>query len=340
MQRGLAHVEVAHHPRSERCVAAAHPAERAADLAATPASLLALQRTAGNRAATAVAKQQLQRAVIAIDGATDTAGQKRATRACLENLTTRKGARAYPGGNARGRLEGPKVIGSIAIGADLLARESEDLYILGHGGADLQTVAGLTPTQLATRIRQWLAPMIATGKVFVGDIKLVACLSAAGSSPWSGGAVTPYAQALARALAPLNADDPIQPKFVTGIVGVGWVDETTGKQLSVDLGQYTAGPMTWAPSAAEATPGQRVDPFQAGDDRATRQAGIHAWFGAPVLVPVASGAGGAVPGLVHGKGPTGKRKFQVGAGTEIASPDYTQPRMVMDVSQYPAQAGI
>ena len=268
----MAHVEVAHHPRSEGCAAAA-AAERSArpTLAATPAALLALQRTAGNRAATAVAKQQLQRAIIAIDGATDTAGQKRATRACLENLTTRKGARAYPGGNARGRVEGPKVIGSIAVGADLLARESEDLYILGHGGADLRTVAGLTPTQLATRIRQWLAPMIAAGKVFVGDIKLVACLSAAGSSPWSGGAVTPYAQALAQALAPLDADDPIQPKFVTGIVGVGWVDETTGKQLSVDLGQYTAGPMTWAPSAAEAAPGQSVDPFQAGDDRATRQ---------------------------------------------------------------------
>jgi hypothetical protein len=314
------------------------PREQRAGKSLAPhvASLLALQRTAGNRAAAAVARRQLQRAIVAIDGPGEaTKGEGRATRACLWNLQYNKGGRSFAGGDARGKVEGPKEIGSIAVGANLLARESEDLYILGHGSADLTTVAGLKATDLAARIRRWLAPMVASGKVFIGDIKLVACLSAAESSDWSGGKVKPYAQALAEALAPIHPDDPIRPQTVTGIVGIGWVDETTGRQLSVDFRRFQAGPMGWEADPTKARPGVTLNPFQAISDPVARGQALQAWFQAPVLVPVAGGPAPTGPFTFYGKGPSGKRKFEVETGTEIAPRDYTQPRLVMDVSQHP-----
>jgi hypothetical protein len=44
--------------------------------------------------------------------------------------------------------------------------------------------------------------------------------------------------------------------------------------------------------------------------------------------------------MFYGRGPAGKRKFQVGSGQEISPRDYTKPRLVIDLSQYPTRAGI
>jgi hypothetical protein len=66
----------------------------------SPASVLALQRTAGNRAT----RQYLQRMIVAIDGDTDEAPSKRATRACLWNLRYKKGGADFVDGGARGAV--------------------------------------------------------------------------------------------------------------------------------------------------------------------------------------------------------------------------------------------
>ena len=168
----------------------------------------------------------LQRAIIAIDGPNDTRLQKDATANCLHNLKAR---------GTRGKSEGPKDLPSIVppkLG------KTETLYILAHGALDrsgsmAETVGGLDPTQMGAQLRAWYGAQRYSGK-----IKLVACISAATSAtnPKS------YADSLRDWLA-ANATGKFRPASVDGIIGVGWVDETTSQQQSIDLATYlTANP--------------------------------------------------------------------------------------------------
>lgn len=163
----------------------------------------------------------LQRAIIAIDGPTDTALQKNATANCLDNLKAR---------GTRGKSEGPKDLAS--INPPKLGK-AETLYILAHGAPDssmsiADTVGDLDPNQMGAQILTWYGTQRYSGKV-----KLVACISAASSVAKP----TSYANSLRDWFA-VNATGKFRPTSVDGIIGVGWVDETTSKQQSIDLATY------------------------------------------------------------------------------------------------------
>ncbi len=212
-------------PRPRVITAAGRDAPLAAAVgAATPAAhddALAglLARAVQQRAPRAI----LQRAIIAIDGPTDTKLQKDATTNCLDNLKAR---------GTRGKSEGPTDLASIhppKLG------KAETLYILAHGAPDssmsiANTVGDLDPAQMGAQILTWYG-----AQRYGGKIKLVACVSAASSvvKPKS------YADSLRDWFA-LNATGKFRPASVDGIIGVGWVDETTSKQQSIELGAYLA----------------------------------------------------------------------------------------------------
>jgi hypothetical protein len=296
----------------------------------TPASVLALQRTAGNRAT----RQYLQRMIVAIDGDADNAASKRATRACLWNLRYKKGRADFVDGGARGAVAGPAVRKKLAFHMrPLLASDSETIYILAHGSRYNASIGGMSPMQMAKWLRDrfsnrdvrglgWLGVTKSLDKPFTGKIKLVSCHSAADSRhrlatdtatiyPFSRS----YAEELARALAPTSAKDPFRPSSVQGINGIGWVDELSGAITAIDKSAYDAATATMSDNSdvgAPATKGTTANPFTGESDPSRRGAAIHAVFGAPVEAKVdPKGA------LRTGKGEWGKRRFEVATGLEL-----------------------
>jgi len=292
--------------------------------------VLALQRTAGNRAT----RQYLQRMIVAIDGDTDEAPSKRATRACLWNLRHKKGGADFVDGGARGAVAGPAIRSKLAFHMrPLLASDSETIYVLAHGSRYTASIGGMSPTEMAQWLRDrfshrdvwglgWLGVTRTLDMPFTGKIKLVSCHSAADSRhrlatdtakiyPFSRS----YAEALARALAPTSPTDPFRPSSVQGINGIGWVDELSGAIAAIDKGTYDAATATMSDNSdvgALPTAGTTANPFTGESDPALRGAAIHAVFGKPVEAKVDSKGG-----LRTGKGEWGKRRFAVGTGVEV-----------------------
>ncbi len=320
----------------------------------SPASALAVQRSAGNAALT----RMLQRAVIAVDGAGEGdpgSAPGRATRACLRNLTHHKRSKDkstvgnFGGGDARGKVAGPAELSALAIGPGLLVSETESLYILAHGSRSSPSIGGMTPAQMAAWLKSGFA-----GTKFRGKVKLVSCHSASDSSHRKSGDPSnvynfpsdrSYAQELARLLAPSSTADPFQPVSVQGITGIGWVDETTGRLTKIDKNIYDAATKYMASNSdvgALASTGKHVNPFTNVSDPTKRANLLNQWFGAPkeanapapetdvlssvrafftslfeTSVPKTPAGTTRESGFVVGKGHTGKRTFNVGSGTEI-----------------------
>lgn len=169
----------------------------------------------------------LQRAIIAIDGPTDSTAAKNSTRACVANLQAKAGG--------RGNVAGPDVLANIAHGP-ALASQDENLYVLGHGSR-FGTVAGVTPDAMAQQLKDWY-----TGQPYTGEIRLVACHSAwTGTEVTNTGALVPIARSYADRVAQRFADRPsrtFRPSSVQGLLGIGWVRPDTGKQISIDVPEY------------------------------------------------------------------------------------------------------
>ena len=338
--RAFAPVRAAGH----RAEPAARPAPRpsAADLASVASrpvsnaarSLDALDTVLARAVEERVQRPTLQRAIIAIDGAGEGGpppdGYGRATRACLWNLQNRKGGGSRPG-DARGKVAGPAEMRFIAIPANFFARSMESLYILGHGGPDLTTIADAKIDDLAAALRAWIEPqLVKEDAYFLGDVKLVVCVSATEETPYSGGRMKTMAERLAIALAPMG-DARFRPQAVHGIVGVGWVDEVSGGIMSVDLDPALKAMDEWT--------GKILNPFQNYPDPGDRAGHLRAWFGRPlgpqdVPQPHTTPTGRTGVDALHlGKGAHGKRRFEVGSGTEIAPPK-RKPKPI-DLSNYP-----
>jgi hypothetical protein len=292
--------------------------------------LLALQRTAGNRAT----RQYLQRMIVAIDGDNDEPKHLRATRACLWNLRHNKGGRQFADSGARGAVAGPAVLGNLNFHMrPKLKTDGESIYVLAHGSRYSPSIAGLTPVQMAQWLRDrfshrdkwgplgWLGFTTQLATPFTGKIKLVSCHSAADKRHRASGDTSKiypfdrsYAEALARALAPTGPKDPFQPSTVQGINGIGWVDELSGRITAIDKGAYdtATAPMTDNSDIGGKGGGTVTNPFTSVKDPAARGAAIHAIFGDPVEAKVTP-----TGGLRTGKGEWGKRRFEVGTGKEL-----------------------
>ena len=296
----------------------------------TPASVLALQRTAGNRAT----RQYLQRMIVAIDGDTDEAPSKRATRACLWNLRLQEGwsglRRRWR--TRRGRRSGDTQQARVPH-APTARHDSETIYVLAHGSRYSASIGGMSRTEMAQWLRDrfshrdvwglgWLGVTKSLDTPFTGKIKLASCHSAADSRhrlatdtakiyPFSRS----YAEELARALAPTSPTDPFRPSSIQGINGIGWVDELSGAITAIDKGTYDAATATVSDNSdvgALPTAGTTANPFTGESDPALRGAAIHAVFGAPVEAKIDTKGG-----LRTGKGEWGKRRFAVGTGVEV-----------------------
>lgn len=163
----------------------------------------------------AASRSLLQRAIIAIDGPTDSNVAKEITRNCLHNLTSTR---------HRGAAAGPAAVDAIAPPT---LDEFESLYILGHGNTSV--VADLTPDELGAQIVGWYG-----GDDFRGKIKLVACSS--GVKPSFFG--KSYANRLNTYITK-NATSTFRPKSVDGVLGVAWVHEKHGNILAIDDDEYT-----------------------------------------------------------------------------------------------------
>jgi hypothetical protein len=296
----------------------------------SPESVVALQRSIGNRATT----RRLQRMIVAIDGDSDAEAAQNATRACLWNLRHRKGGGESAAGDARGAVAGPAKRGSLNYHMrPLLKSDGESIYVLAHGSRYSAEIAGMSPKQIATWLRArfssrdvwglgWLGVTKWLDTPFTGAIKLVACHSAAQERHRVGTDeeedVYPfdrsYAEALARELAPLSATDPFRPTSVQGINGIGWVDEISGRITAIDKGAYDVAKENFRDDSdvGGTGGGKEVNPFTSVGDHAARGVAIRAIFGDPVEAQV-SPAGA----LRAGKGEWGKRRFAVGTGAEI-----------------------
>jgi len=240
------------------------PTGAEAGVAGVAAQLLHLQRAAGNRAVNAALNSAprgagrsvlptVQRAILAIDGASDDDTSKAITRSALANLMQRKRIRTadagdrvatdFPAGDARGSVYGPGVAGAslAALGSGVRAGgvdPDEALYVLGHGSG--VTVADLDAEDLATALAQAFAafPGAAT---YRGAVKLVACYSASMKS--DGRPITrpdgtpipkPYGATLAAALA-RRSSRSFRPSRVDGVAGIAWVDELSGAKTGFDV---------------------------------------------------------------------------------------------------------
>jgi hypothetical protein len=296
----------------------------------TPASVLALQRTAGNRAT----RQYLQRMIVAIDGDADKPGSKRATRACLWNLRYKKSGAEFADGGARGAVAGPAVRSKLAFHMrPLLVHDSETIYVLAHGSRYEASIGDMSPAEMAQWLRDrfshrdvwglgWLGVTKPLETPFTGKIKLVSCHSAADQRHRLGtdtADIYPfsrsYADELARALAPTSPTDPFRPSSVQGINGIGWVDEVSGAITAIDKGTYDVVTKTMSDNSdvgAAPTAGTTANPFTGESDPKLRGAAIHAAFGTPVEAKVDPKGG-----LRTGRGDWGKRRFAVGTGLEL-----------------------
>jgi hypothetical protein len=281
----------------------------------SPASTLAIQRSAGNAALCRMlghpGRPSLQRAIVAIDGPGEghpSNASGRATRACLWNLTHHKRTKDksaignFGGGDARGKVAGPAELSALAIGPGFLSSDTESLYILAHGSRYKPSIGDMTPKQMAS----WLKTGFA-GVAFRGKVKLVSCHSASDASHRKPGDMAnvynfpdnrSYAQELARLLAPSSTTDPFQPASVQGITGIGWVDETTGRLTKIDKNIYDEAVKFMASNSdvgALKTAGKFVNPFTDVADPAARAAAMRQWFADPKEANAASPAPAPAP---------------------------------------------
>jgi hypothetical protein len=302
--------------------------------------MLALQRLAGNRAA----RRHLQRAIIAIDGPNDKQPSKNATAACLWNLTHRKRSQHHALGDARGQVAGPQLISQFPKHMrPMLARDDETIYVLAHGSRWSHSIGDMTPVQMATWLREHFSSRELAGPLgwfgftgdaatFTGKIKLVSCHSGAdithrtktegtsktGAHPYNFS--RSYAESLAVALKPKSTSDPFRPSSVTGIVGIGWVDEETGKLTGLDKERYDEASSAWASNSdvgSTTGTGVSTNPFTDEPDPTVRGQQIRAVFGDPVDVKVTKQDPDDLDWMRSGKGHWGKRTFTVGTGAEI-----------------------
>jgi hypothetical protein len=316
-------------PKDERSAVAdgggGHAARVAPGRGLSPASVLALQARAGNRAT----GRFLQRAIIAIDGNDDPPASKRATRACLWNLQHTKQGKDFADGGARGAVAGPAKVKRLRYDmSNLVAGDDESIYLLAHGSRYSASIAGMDPATLAA----WLRRRFSKRSRFTGKIKLVSCHSGADKSHRRVGdeakGVYPfdrsYAEELALALAPRSRRDRFRPSSVQGIVGIGWVDEYTGSITAINKEKYDQAMSemdTNSDVGALAAAGKRANPFTEQADPAKRGLALRAEFGTPVHVDVSHPGhrdDSADPAALHfGKGRWGKRTFEVGSGDEL-----------------------
>lgn len=291
----------------------------------SPASVLALQAAAGNRATA----RRLQRAIIAIDGDDDEAFHKRATRACLWNLQHTKKGKDFADGGARGKVAGPATRRKLRYDmSGLIASSRESIYMLAHGSRYEATIAGMAPAEMA----EWLRRRFRKRR-FTGKIKLVSCHSGAEKAhrrPGDAERKVPvypfdrsYAESLAIALTP-NPGERFRPSSVQGIVGVGWVDEFTGSITAINKEAYDTALKemdTNSDVGSLAAAGKRPNPFTEQADPHKRGLELRAEFGTPVHVDVKHPGyrdDSAAPAALHfGKGFWGKRTFEVGSGEEL-----------------------
>jgi hypothetical protein len=296
----------------------------------SPASVLALQRAAGNRAT----GQYLARMIVAVDGDTDGPPSKRATRACLWNLQHKKDGGTFVDGGARGAVAGPAVRKKLAYQMrPMLASNSETIYVLAHGSRYSASIGDMSPKQMAQWLRLrfayehiwglgWLGVTKTPDAPFTGKIKLVSCHSAAEDRhrmPTDKSTIYPfstsYAQELAKELTPTGPTDLFRPTSVQGINGIGWVDEVSGAITAIDKSKYDAATALMSDNSdvgALPTKGTTANPFTSEADATKRGSAIHAVFGAPVEAKVDT-----TGGLRTGKGEWGKRRFDVGTGAEV-----------------------
>ena len=269
-----------------------------------------------------VTNRCVQRAIVAIDGDTDTAPQKRATRNCLWNLQHKKKGQLYQSSDARGKVAGPAKLGSLPADlSGLIDNQAESIYLLAHGSRYSASIAGMDPKSLARWIRSHFG-----NATFTGTIKLVSCHSGADRSHQSQKDVQnqvynfprSYAEELARELAP-GSLDTFQPSSVLGIVGVGWVDELSGSITAINKEAYDAALKKMSTNSDVGSlsgSGNQPNPFTELSDPDIRGKAIRAEFGAPVQVNVLKQGyqdDTNNPQALHiGKGKWGKRTFAVG----------------------------
>jgi hypothetical protein len=326
------------HTRGGRPAAAPAPALTPRGL--SPAGALALQRLAGNRATT----KQLQRMILAIDGPNDKQPSKNATVACLWNLTHRKRSQDYGLGDARGRVEGPQLASQFpAHMRPLLGSSTESIYVLAHGSRWSHSIGDMSPAQMAGWLRAHFSSRVLGGPLgwfgvtgdaatFTGKIKLVSCHSGADRSHQTTNEGTSstgahpyefdrsYAEALAVALKPKSKSDPFRPSSVQGVVGIGWVDEETGKITGLDKEKYDTASGTWSSNSDVGSgtgSGKSPNPFTDMTDPTARGRAIRAVFGDPVDVSVTAQDPDKLDTMRSGKGHWGKRTFAVGTGAEL-----------------------
>ncbi len=286
------------------------------------AGVLALQRTAGNRATT----RMLQRAIVAIDGDNDGDASKRATQACLWNLRHTKQGKDFADGGARGKVAGPATRGKLPRDLSaLLDADGESIYILAHGSRYQSDIADMAPEDMASFLRHRFRR-----RPFTGKIKLVSCHSGADLGNARPGDAEKgiyqfdrsYAQQLAMALKP-RRKDTFRPSSVQGIVGIGWVDEFTGSITAINKEKYDAAMKKMAQNSdvGSAATGAKANPFTEIADPMTRGLEMRAEFGTPVHVDITNPGyrdDSADPAGFHfGKGKWGKRTVEVGTGDEL-----------------------
>lgn len=266
-----------HVPLLDPAAARGRPTGRRPSSSPLPAdheALLGLQRAAGNAAvaalltstaderARAAASRPVQRAVMAIDGASDDDTAKAITRNCLTTLVTKKqvqepsGSRKQPkfhsAADARGAVYGPGGVDAVrkTTWAGIAAKQvaaTETLYILAHGSGT--TVGDLDAATLAATLAGAFDRF--PGAVFTGKVKLVACYGASlkvDDKPVEdihGRPITqPYAGELAAALS--GRPGKFRPASVDGIAGISWVDEDTGRLTGFDVtGETALNPLDW-----------------------------------------------------------------------------------------------
>jgi len=160
----------------------------------------------------------LQRAIIAINGASDKKKARKITANCLVNLKSRP---------SRGPSVGPIDIDPTTAGTIVppTLGKHDSLYILGHGNTD--QIGDFDPDQLGAAIIAWYGT-----QAFRGKVKLVAC-----SSGIVGSIGQSYAERVNTYLT-TNATATFRPKAVDGVLGIAWVHETGGNIVAIDESKY------------------------------------------------------------------------------------------------------
>ena len=193
----------------------------------------------------------LQRAIIAINGASDKKTAREITVNCLVNLKSRP---------SRGPSVGPLDIDPTTAGMIVppTLGKNDSLYILGHGNTD--EIGDFDPDELGAAIIGWYGT-----QAFRGKVKLVAC---------SSGIVDSIGQSYAErvnAYLTANATASFRPKSVDGVLGIAWVHETGGNIVAIDESKYDE----------HETANRDVEGAFAEKDPQTRKQALETLFGRP-----------------------------------------------------------